>query len=214
MNQSEVAPDSAKIERAIADFSASLRKDIISDMKHAFRWDCYIIGGNSSGINHNLTIKSPVIYEVCRSTQQAMGDLRNVYPGTVTTVKYISNVCFWIVKLKPINENMMVRNGDVRLDLWINEKIALSWGIRKLLIAVQTDNLRELIPKEELRQFIKITDHYIDENMFTSVSNGSPIDTSDKFTETVHNTRYKKTTSINFYEMFMHLIVAHQAQSS
>jgi|GEM_PF-4676176 len=157
----------------------------------------------------DLTICKPVVVQVVQSAQQAMNDMRNGYPNSISLIKYIANVCFWIIKLKPINVNLlMTKEGRRCADVMINEKAAIFWGLRRILDGVEKGKLNEILPATQgnILATRKIVDFYLKTNMFKK-ADGTDVANTTKFEETIHYCRYKKITSIYVYEIFMHLII-------
>ena len=59
----------------------------------------------------NLTLNVTVLGEIVHSSAEAMHHLRNSYQHTISMLKYPSNVCYWIIRLKPVNCNFLMLRG-------------------------------------------------------------------------------------------------------
>ncbi len=184
--------------------AASLEYEIGIQLKREFGYDVW----------EGVTISHRILAEISISSIQSIGDMRNSYPHTVSSIKYISNIAFWIVKLKPIMINALVvaeagEKPRCVSDSKINEKIAFIWLLHKICRLTKDGQFKEIIDDSEKSMLIlkNFVQNYISGNMYKNVADGQPVDLSSKFNETVHNSRYKKITAINIYEMITHALV-------
>jgi hypothetical protein len=159
-----------------------------------------------------FTISRPVLMQIVHSSREAVQDIRNSYPHTVSGLKHISNLCYWIMRLKPVNSSALKRKGRRISDVAINEKIALYWALQKILRSIKEEKLRELVTnsKPNIARFRYVVRFFLKEDLYTSISEKQQIKGTSKFVETVHHCRFKKITAINLYETFMQLIMSVQ----
>jgi hypothetical protein len=136
--------------------------------------------------------------------------LRNTYPYTAAGLKHISNVTYWIMRIKPINEDLLKVDQRRAVDFTINEKIAMLWAMQNILKSVRENRLRELIcdTDQNRRSLEAFLGYFFNSDLYTTIDSGEPVAGTSKFKETVHYCRFKKITAINLYEMFMQIIMA------
>jgi hypothetical protein len=191
----------AIIMTEVADFVETLEKDL-KKLLSDFDLEIY----------EDFTISRPILTQAVIASKQAMIDVRMAYPYTVTGLKHISNLCYWIMKLKPISGSALKFSGERISDIAINEKIALYWGLQTILGAIRADQLKELLENSgpNLHRYGYVVRFFLNENIYRSVTTQHQIPGTSKFTETVHYCRFKKMTAVNLYETFMQLIMAVQ----
>jgi hypothetical protein len=152
--------------------------------------------------------------EIAKSSHGAMADMRNRYPNSVAMVKYISNVMFWIIKLKPINPCALesISTGELHEVSNINEHIALLWGMHRIVEAVKKNKMPELIygTPEYVANVEQAMRGYMARDIYFSSSTWQPVTGTNKYSETLYYLRFKKVTAVNIYETIVHLILGYK----
>jgi hypothetical protein len=204
----EAAGDMPLSDEEVADYVLDLQNDFKRILLSDFRVQTVEVRLDDNAIE-NLTLNVLVISDIVHSAEQAMHDLRNSYPHTISMLKYISNVCYWIIRLKPVNCNFLMRDNTRITDIRINEKLALYWGLFQILKCIKDSKLVELVEgtPENMQKFCSVVLFFLETNLYSTVTDRGELADTSKYKETVHYSRYKKVTAINIYEMFMHLIV-------
>ena len=200
MAAAALGPGSGK--RTIARLAAELDQEFNFLLRHDFRLEPLA----------PVCISHVAIFDVARSSFQAISDLRNQYPNTLSLLKYISNVMFWIVKLKPINSSALIAGDDLVIVEDVNEQLAVYWGMKKFVQAVDHGKLAEIIdpsPKNK-RRVHKVIRTYLTENIYRKPGTKVEIPNTVKYDETIFYLRYKKITAVNIYEMMLHMVVAYR----
>src|SRR3989304_9377296 len=195
--------DSEDGKKAVAVLSKQLLEDFETILTEDFKL----------ALLDDSAIAPAVIWDVVDSTFQAMEDMRHQYPYSITIIKFISNLMFWTMRLKPISSCGLLDKGDIVNVPDINEHLAIYWGMHKITEAVKTGQLLELVnaTPETIDGFRKVVVYYLSRDLYKNLKTGEPIRDTRKYNETVYYSRYKKTTAVNIYEVIMHLIVAYKA---
>ena len=148
-----------------------------------------------------ISIKGLV--QVVGRSKMSMEDMRNHYPKSITNLKFISNVMFWIIMLKPISPIAFSKDGKI-VDLPnINEHIALIWGIHTMKNFIKAGKLSEVVSNKE-KNVIR-AERFIDNYLKVPIYDDNPSTT--KFNETKYYLRYKRYTAVNIYESFMYILL-------
>jgi pantothenate kinase-related protein Tda10 len=158
----------------------------------------------------NLSISRTVVQDVCWISEQSMGDLRATPSHTISAVKNVCIVAFWISRLKPLNINVVERTdkGLKQVNEYlINEKIAIYWAILNIIRLFNNDKLLELGANkiENIKKF------RIQANMLLKNSIYKHIDQKKswtKYQEIAYHMRYKKISSVNLYDIVTTLLIS------
>lgn len=155
------------------------------------------------------------LLEVAEATRASYEDGRHHYPFSISLLKQIAINAFWIVKLKPLNNVMMLdRDTKDEIDFPdINEQVALYWAMTRVAHAVKSGHLNEVVSfsEENMALFRSVVVFYYTHGFFRNTTDFKPIPESVKVDEMTHNLRYKKFTAVNIYEVFCHLILPFRA---
>jgi hypothetical protein len=160
-----------------------------------------------------MSISNQAIFEVTKSVDEAIKDFRHQYYKNVATIKYIATVMFWIIRCKPVNTCLYEADGTLVDAPGINEHIALSWGLQKIILFAREGKMRELIAptRRNLANLEKIIHYYRNGDIYRSVTTGKRIHNTTKYSETIYYFQYKKITSVYIYEILLHLLVSYKA---
>ncbi|HBS26372.1 MAG TPA: hypothetical protein DD827_04470 [Gammaproteobacteria bacterium] len=162
--------------------------------------------------NDDIWICRETLAEVMLSVRAAIQDKRNQYPHNLSAIKYISIVTSWLIKLKPIN-NVLLIDSDTNKPInfhHINEAVAIYWAISEIRVAIESGDLVELISSspENLQNLDEVRKFYYSSGFYRSATPPHTEKTnSRKINETINNLRFKRTSSIFIYEMLSHLIL-------
>jgi hypothetical protein len=160
-----------------------------------------------------MSISNEAIFEVTHCVDSAIKDFRLQYYKNVATIKYIATVMFWIIRCKPVNTCLYDADDSLVDAPGINEHIALSWGLKKMIMFAQEGKMRELIAptRRNLVNLERIVHYYKHGDIYRSVTTGKRIKNTSTYSETIYYFQYKKITSVFIYEMLLHLLVSYKA---
>ena len=167
---------------------------------------------------HDFRVRAPefawhspqTLADVVTSAHRAMEDMRNHFSGSISIIKHISNIMFWLIKLKPINGSNLSADGYYLDAADVNERIALYWGMATTLDVIEAEKLSELVPAKDADKVRRIFDYYLFSDMY-GPKGRTKGERTTKFAETTFYFRFKKVTAINIYEMFLHMFVSLKA---
>lgn len=157
-----------------------------------------------------------VLSEVCYQSRLSLKDFRHRYPYNITALKYLSVVCFWIIKLKPLNvEGFRDENGRKMGVPNINERVAVNWLLMNVCALAKSKQINEIT--DGLDRFddllVESVKFHKNESIYDEDepkrSRDLPLDYSaeTKSHETAYYMRFKKMTAINIYESLIHLLI-------
>ncbi len=146
--------------------------------------------------------------EVAFQAVSSTNDFRHRYPHSVTAIKYISIVAFWINKLKPINGLALKQDGEWVSCPNVNERVALRWIEATLWRLFKENRIQEFLPfnsdtESSVKKIFNLYfygDTYISELLEGDARN-------NKSYESAYYMRYKKMTAINIYESLIHMLL-------
>lgn len=200
----EAQDNSGEISEDVIKFADNLEIQIKSILEKDFGFK--VIDG--------LTIDRHVVLDVAIRVEMAMKDMRNIFKSTISMLKYIGNAAFWVLKLKPINTNTLLKDGKIVSSKQINERVALAYSLKSVYNAILQDNLREIVTADEFQEnsdfrkkFNKLIQFYLVNNVYRNSETLVPKAGSQKFNETAYNFRYKKISAVNIYEMLTHMVL-------
>lgn len=149
------------------------------------------------------------LMQVVASVEASHRDMRNHYNSGISILKHIALIASWLIKLKPLNNVELYKRGSLVKVPDINERIAICLAMKLVADAVISGKLSEIVTPTErnigyLREIIK---YYYHGDLYRKIDGTTGVGDSQKVSELIHNFRFKKFTSINIYEILVHLII-------
>lgn len=157
-------------------------------------------------------LSQATLAEVAFQTIKSLDDFRHRYHTSVASFKYLSVICFWIMKLKPVNTLGLKRDGAWISCSNINERIAHRFLMEDVYILMATDAVTEFISVDDamLTTYAETWNTYFAAEMYTrpdGTDAGIERRQTTKAYETVYHMRFKKMTAINIYESLIHMLL-------